>query len=119
MIQQKHMNDENTWSKVVKSSLHGKLKSIPIQKTLVTKAGQGCLFFPSKDDQVKAKSVLEQDFKLSLSTKKKKTLLPKLKIKKISDVYKKEDKEVLKLVIMEKNSYISKLMLTMVMILKL
>ena len=44
-----------------------------------------------------------------MSTKKKKTLLPKLKIQKIDVAYKKEDKEILKMVILEKNSYIKAL----------
>ena len=39
--------DDNSWSQVIRSSLNGKLKSIPVQKSLVTKAGQGCLFFPT------------------------------------------------------------------------
>ena len=73
----------------------------------MTKTGQGCLFFPSKDDQEKAQTVLEQDYKLSLSTKKKRSLLPKLKIMRIGSSYKKEDKEVLKLGLLEKNSYIN------------
>ena len=98
--------DDNSWSQVIRSSLNGKLKSIPVQKSLVTKAGQGCLFFPTKDDQQQAQSVLEQDYTVSLSTKKKQTLLPKLKILKIDDVYKREDKEVLKMAILEKNAYI-------------
>ena len=82
------------------------MKNIPVQKSLVTKSGQGCLIFPTKQDQEQAQSVLEEEYKLSLSTKKQQTLLPKLKVFKINSAYTRDDKEVLKLAILEKNSYI-------------
>ena len=99
--------DSDSWSKVVKSSLNGKLKNIPVQKSLVNKSGQGCIFFPTKDDQEQAQSVLQSDYTVSLSTKKKRMLLPKLKVFRIDPSYKRDDKEVLKLALIEKNSNIA------------
>ena len=96
-----------SWSHVVKSSVSNKLKNIPVQKSLVTKSGQGCIFFPSKADQEQAQSVLESDFRVSLSSRKKRMLLPKLKVFNIDPSYKRDDKEVLKLAIIEKNSNIA------------
>ena len=84
--------DKNTWSQVVKSSISNKLKNVPVQKSVVTKSGQGCIFFPTKDDQAHAQSILQDDFKVSSSTNKMKFLLPKLKVFKIDETYKKEDK---------------------------
>ena len=98
--------DKNTWSQVVKSSISGKLKNVPVQKSVVTKSGQGCIFFPTKDDQAQAHSILQDQFKVSSSTNKVKLLLPKLKVFKIDESYKKEDKEMLKADILKKNPYI-------------
>ena len=98
--------DKNTWSQVVKSTISNKLKNVPVQKSVVTKSGQGCIFFPTKDDQAQAQSILQDDFKVSSSTNKVKFLLPKLKVFKIDETYKKEDKEVLKADILKKNPYI-------------
>ena len=50
--QQKFNN--KSWADVA-SALNTKLKHIPVQKSLVTKEGQGCLIFPSKDDQERLK----------------------------------------------------------------
>ena len=104
--QQKFNN--KSWADVA-SALNTKLKHIPVQKSLVTKEGQGCLIFPSKDDQEKAQAALQDEFKVSLTTSKKKPLLPKLKVLRINSSYKKEDKDVLKLAIVSKNSYIDAL----------
>lgn len=101
--------DESTWSQVVKSNISKKLKNVPVQKSVVTKSGQGCIFFPTKDDQAQAHSILQDEFKVSSSTNKVKLLLPKLKVFKIDESYKKEDKEILKADILEKNPYISAL----------
>ena len=78
-----------SWSQVVKSSVSNKLENIPVQKSLVTKSGQGCLFFPTQGDQEQARSVLQSDFNVSLSTQKKRMLLPKLKVLRIDPSYKK------------------------------
>ena len=91
---------------MVKSTISNKLKNVPVQKSVVTKSGQGCIFFPTKDDQAQAQSILQDDFKVSSSTNKVKFLLPKLKVFKIDETYKKEDKEVLKADILKKNPYI-------------
>ena len=99
--------DNESWSKVVKSSLSTKLKNIPVEKSLVTKSGKGCLFFPTQSDQEKAKSVLESEYTVSLSTENKRMLLPKLKVSRIGPSYKKEDKEVLKMAIIKKNANIA------------
>lgn len=98
--------NNNSWVEVVRSSISGKLKNIPVQRSLVTKSGQGCLLFPTKDDQEQAQKILENDFNISISTKKKKQLLPKIKVFKINDSYKKDDKDVLKMAVLEKNPYI-------------
>ena len=81
--------DETTWSQVVKFNISKKLKNVPVQKSVVTKAGQGCIFFPTKDDQAQAHSILQGEFKVSSSTNKVKLLLPKLKVFKIDETYKK------------------------------
>lgn len=98
--------DNNTWSQVVKSSISNKLKNVPVQKSVVTKSGQGCIFFPTKDDLAQAHSILQDEFKVSSSTNKVKLLLPKLKVFKIDESYKKEDKEMLQADILKKNPYI-------------
>ena len=68
--------DESTWSQVVKSNISKKLKNVPVQKSVVTKSGQGCIFFPTKDDQAQAHSILQDEFKVSSSKNKVKLLLP-------------------------------------------
>ena len=98
--------DDSTWTQVVKRSISKKLKNIPVQKSVVTKSGQGCLFFPTKDDQAQAHSILQDEFKVSSSTNKVKLLLPKLKVSKIDESYKKEDNEILKADILNKNPYL-------------
>ena len=98
--------DKESWSEVVQSSLSSKLKNIPVHKSLVTKSGQGCLIFPTKNDQEQAQLLLEQEYKVSLTTQQKRQLLPKLKICRINHSYKKQDKDVLKMAIQEKNSSI-------------
>ena len=60
--------DKSTWSQVVKSNISNKLKNVPVQKSVVTKSGQGCIFFPTKDDQAHAQFILQDDFKVSSST---------------------------------------------------
>ena len=50
---------------------------------------------------------MKDDFKVSVSSKKKKQLLPKIKVLKINERYKKDDKKILKMAILEKNPYIN------------
>ena len=74
---------------------------------MVKKSGQGCLLiFPTKNDQEQAQLLLEQEYKVSLTTQQKRQLLPKLKICCINHFYKKQDKDFFKMTIQEKNSSI-------------
>ena len=99
--------NDGSWVDVVRSSISGKLKHVPVKRSLVTKSGQGCIIFPSKNDQEQAEALLKDDFKVTASTKQSKPLLPKIKVFKINQCYKKDDKEVLKMAILEKNPYIN------------
>ena len=101
--------DQQSWVNVVKSSISGKLKHVPVKRSLVTKSGQGCIIFPTKGDQEQAEALLKDDFNVSVSTKKSKPLLPKIKVFKVDECYTKDDKEVLKMAILEKNPYINAL----------
>ena len=94
------------WNEVVSKNISKKLKGIPVNKTSVNKEGKGCVFFPSKDAQEKAKQALKEDFKVVVSSKSKRSVLPKLKIYNI-DI---EDKDHLKACILEKNPEIEELL---------
>ena len=99
---------QQKWNEVVSSNISKKLKEIPVEKTVISKEGKGCVFFPSKEAQNTAKQALENDFKVVSSTKSKRSLLPKLKLIDLdTDVY--NTKEVLKSAILEKNADISQM----------
>ena len=58
------------WNEVVSKSISKKLiKRIPFDKTVVNKDGKGCVFFPSKVTQEKAKEALDNDYKVVTSSK--------------------------------------------------
>ena len=62
---------------VVKRNITQKLKNVPVKKTTYTKAGQGCLIFPTKKDQELAEQMLKDDIKVTKSTKSQTKVLPK------------------------------------------
>ena len=72
--------DKDAWNTVVKRNITEKLKSVPVKKSTITKSGQGCLVFPTKEDQEKAELVLKNDFKVTMSTKNPTKLMPKIKV---------------------------------------
>ena len=47
---------------MVSKSISKKLKGIPVDKTVVNKDGKGCMYFPSKVAQEKAKEALDNDY---------------------------------------------------------
>ena len=100
--------DGEAWNTVVKSSITGKLKSVPVKRSTVTKAGQGCLVFPTKEDQENAERVLKSDFKVTKSTQNPKKLMPKIKVFDLQS-FKKTQKEELKEAILLKNCNVKKL----------
>ena len=100
--------DERGWNDVVKTKLTPTLKKVPIVKTVLNKAGKGCIILPDKEAQEDVKSVLENEFKVTTSTKPRKNVLPKLKVYNI-DVDKYQDKSELCSAILEKNPEISNL----------
>ena len=95
-----------TWSDVVKNKITPTLKTIPVQKTTLSKEGKGCLFFPNFKAQQEAKLALESDFTVSAATKATRSVFPKLKIFNINnEIY--TEKDQLKQSILEKNSDIN------------
>lgn len=105
MVQDKTLNvkfDETSWSTVVKGTLKEKLKSIPIDRSLVTKKGQGCLFFPNKQAQEKAKSALEPHYEITSTSRPQKTVMPKIKVFDV-DTEVHQNKSELRQAILDKN----------------
>ena len=102
--------DESSWKEVVKHSMAKKLKSIPVEKTVLTKSGKGCIILPDKNTQDKALDLLrsETDIKVTANSKPKRTVLPKMKILNINPEYL-SSKENLKAAICEKNPDIDQL----------
>ena len=94
---------DKKWNEVVSKNISKKLKGIPVDKTAVNRDGKGCMFFPSKDAQQKAKLALDSDFKVVTSSKPKRSVMPKLKIYNVEI----DDKEYLKTCILEKNPEIT------------
>ena len=94
------------WSEVVSKNISEKLKGIPVDKTSINKDGKGCVFFPSKDAQEKAKQALDTDFKVVSSSKPKRNVMPKLKIFNVET----DNKDKLTECIIEKNHEIASLL---------
>ena len=96
------------WSDIVKTKLTTKLKNVPIEKTLLSKDGKGCIFLPTKKIQEEVKQALENDtdFSVTADSKPRKSVLPKLKIFNI-DTGKYNDKNTLRSAILQKNSDIN------------
>ena len=72
---------EENWSTVVKKKVANNLKSVPVQKAILSKKGQGCIFLPTKKVRNEAIAALKNDFKVttgSLPVLKK--MKPKIKI---------------------------------------
>ena len=45
--------NNETWANTVKSTISTELKDIPVERSLLSKSGDGCIFFPSKEVQQK------------------------------------------------------------------
>ena len=90
---------DQKWNEVVSKNISKKLKGVPVDKIAINKDGKGCMFFPSKDAQEKAKQALDNDFKVVTSSKSRRSVLPKLKIFNV-DI---DDKGTLRTAILEKN----------------
>ena len=98
--------DEKSWSQAVKGTLQTELKKIPVNKSLLNKAGQGCLFFPNREAQAEAKLALEPLFDLTTESRPRKRVMPKIKVFDIdTDMY--HDKTTLRAAIMDKNPVIA------------
>ena len=72
--------DQTTWSTVVKGTLNDQLKSIPVDKSLLNKSGKGCLFFPNKQARNEAKAILEPLFDVTVDSRPRKNVMPKIKV---------------------------------------
>ena len=100
--------DQTTWSTVVKGTLNDQLKSIPVDKSLLNKSGKGCLFFPNKQARNEAKAILEPLFDVTVDSRPRKNVMPKIKVFDIdTEVY--CDKDELKHAIIGKNPNINNL----------
>ena len=100
--------NQKSWSTVVKSTVSSELKNIPIEKSLLSKEGNGCLFFPNKDSQMKAQDILQPYFKVEAVTKTRKPIMPKIKVYDVdSELY--QEKSNLKQAILDKNPEINAL----------
>ena len=62
------------WNDIVKTKLAPKFKNVPIEKTLLSKDGKGCIFVPNKKVQEEVKQALENDddFNVTANSKPKK-----------------------------------------------
>ena len=94
--------NKNSWVDIVRSSISGKLKNIPVKRTNVTKDGQGYILLPSKEAQDQAKLALQDDFTVTKSVTTPKVILPKVVVFDVED-YSKDDKTLLIDAIKEKN----------------
>ena len=102
--------DQTAWNNVVKGNITHKLKNVPVKKTTYTKSGQGCLIFPTKEDQDIAERMLKDDFKVTKTTKLPAKILPKLKVFGVDcSLYTKGNKDELKKAILSKNSGVQEL----------
>ena len=85
-----------------KAKVATKLNKIPIKKAILNKNGQECIFLPSEKNK-EAVAVLENDFKVTVSTSSPvKKILLKLKVCNLVN-YCSEDKSELRTAILEKN----------------
>ena len=102
-------NDETfskeSWSDIAKHNINDKLKHVPVQKTLVTREGQGCIVLPSKKAQDQAELALKDDFTIVKSVKSQSKILPKLMIYDI-DEFGRDDASLLKEAIADKSESI-------------
>ena len=79
-----------------------------LKKSLLSKEGNGCLFFPNKESQMKAQNILQPHFKVEAITKARKSIMPKIKVYDVdNELYK--EKTVLKQAILDKNPEIDAL----------
>ena len=100
--------NEHTWAGVVKGTLQTELQNIPVNKSLLSKDGHGCLFFPNKKAQAEAKLALEPLFEVTTDSRPKKRVMPKIKVFDIdTEIY--SDKPILKQAILHKNPEIAEI----------
>ena len=72
--------DNTSWNDIIGKDVSNKLKNILVKKSVLSKNGAGYLLFPDSESQKKAEHVLKDDFTVTLTTKKGKRLLPKIKL---------------------------------------
>ena len=102
--------NEQSWADAVKNTVSNELKSIPVERSVLSKEGNGCLFFPDKESQVQAQNVLNSHFAVEAVTKTQKTILPKIKVFDVDNaIY--SDKNVLRQAILDKNPEINALVM--------
>ena len=78
------MFSDETWSNAVQRNISKKLDKIPVKKVLLNRKVEGCIVLPDKDTCTSAKTHLETDFEANQENKKRKPLLPRLKIHNVS-----------------------------------
>ena len=82
----KNVNDDNgkftknEWTTVVKKNISDKLNNVPVQKSILTKDGTGCVFVPDANTLQHAKNVIQYDFEIETKSSIQKKMLPKMKI---------------------------------------
>ena len=94
------------WSDVVKNKISDKLKNVPVDKTLLTNDGKGCIFLPDEAALQEANIKLSSDLSVSKSTRSPTKILPKLSINNINPE-EVTSTEMLKENILQKNSVIA------------
>lgn len=100
--------DSASWSTVVKNTIQKQLKHIPVDRSVLSKSGDGCLFFPNKQAQEEAKTALQPLFDLTSDSRPRKGVMPKIKVFDVdTEVY--NNKAALKKAIIEKNPDINDL----------
>ena len=83
-----HNNDNNqfdsvSWADIVNTKISQKLKNVPVSKSVVTRKGEGCIILPDEESKENALKLLQEDFKVTDSSKTKKNVLPKIQIRDI------------------------------------
>ena len=101
---------KNQWSNDVRKNLIDKLKQIPIEKSVHTKKGKGCIFVNDQDTMMKVSDALKDSYNVATSTKKKQTIQPKMKLFDLdTDIYNADSGDDLRNDILQKNVEINQL----------
>ena len=70
----------DSWTSVVKLNISEKLKKLPVNKTVLSKEGKGCIFLPDENTLNEAKKALASEYSVTETTIKPTAILPILRI---------------------------------------